>query len=144
MSDSPLGQYVKELCDKEGLSLRQASIRAGLSPETVSLILRRGNTTHPRPQTLAVLMDALKGDLHHALTLAGYNMPPLIEYKIPRLYQFVNRLAAYPPEVQERIMDATLALLEITDAATASTPSVLRESSAPDTDDARPATAQVR
>ena len=46
--DSPLSQYLLDYCDSLNLSMRQASMRAGLSPETIGMIVRRGKASKPR------------------------------------------------------------------------------------------------
>lgn len=47
-------------------------MKAGLAPETISQIVRRGKTSTPRPDTLQLIADALGGSYRRMMVLAGY------------------------------------------------------------------------
>lgn len=73
---SGLGQWLKERCQKEHLSLRQAGEKADLSHSTVHNIIKGG---HASAATVARLAHAFSGDHHERaaledelLILAGY------------------------------------------------------------------------
>lgn len=72
-----LGQYILDLCDKQNLSMRQASIRAGLSEDTIGVIVRRD--TRPRPETLKAISEGIDGDFQLMMILAGHIEPPSLQ-----------------------------------------------------------------
>jgi len=77
MKGTGLGSWLEERCKAEGLSLRQASIKTGLSHTTIADLMKGNN---PSPETLKKLAQAFsEGGEHHRmviedelLTLAGY------------------------------------------------------------------------
>lgn len=69
---TPLGKYITELCKRQNLSMREASRRADLGVETIGTIVRRGQTTQPRPSTLRAIADGLGGSYLHMMRLAGH------------------------------------------------------------------------
>jgi transcriptional regulator with XRE-family HTH domain len=113
---APLGQYIVQLCQKQNLSMREASSRSGLAPETISKILRRGESTRPRPQTLQAMADGLGGDFEHLMVLAGHlpaiaeGQDPEIERKARQLQALWREVRATAPEALERLM--SLAVLQ--------------------------------
>ena len=72
-----LGQWLEEKCREEGLSLRQASIKIGISHTGISDIIKG---TNPSPETIRKLSQAFSQSGDHLrqaledklLTLAGY------------------------------------------------------------------------
>lgn len=112
-----LGEYLLLLCERHNLSMRRASERAGLDPTTIAQIVRRGKTSTPRPDTLRLIADALGGNYRYMMQLAGHLPPapstPLTA--IPRLQEFVTRLADLPRREQELIMATALMLLDLTE-----------------------------
>ena len=70
---SEIADYIMNLCRQQHLSMREASIKAGLSTETVGVIVRRGNP--PRPDTLRAIARALGGDYDHMMRISGH-LPP--------------------------------------------------------------------
>jgi lambda repressor-like predicted transcriptional regulator len=69
---TPLGRYILKCLKRKNLSMRQASLDAGLAPETVSQVIRRGKTSTPRPDTLRLIADAIDGNYHQMMVLANY------------------------------------------------------------------------
>jgi transcriptional regulator with XRE-family HTH domain len=69
---TPLSEYILELLKNQNMSMREGSMKAGLAPETISQIIRRGKTSTPRPDTLQMLADALGGSYQRMMILAGY------------------------------------------------------------------------
>ncbi len=63
---SGLGQWLKEMCQKQGLSLRQAASRTGLSHGTIEGILKG---TSPSPETVKRLAQSFGGDHNERLAL---------------------------------------------------------------------------
>jgi len=82
MNDQPtrLGEWLSEVCQKQGLSLREAAVKTGLSHATIRDIM---NGTQPSPESIRKLSQAFGGDgAHqklaledHLLVLAGYRTP---------------------------------------------------------------------
>ncbi len=64
--ESGLGQWLKKTCQKEGLSLRQAAARTGLSHGTIEGILKG---VSPSPETIKRLAQSFGGDHHERLAL---------------------------------------------------------------------------
>ena len=71
-----LGQWLDERCKKEGLSLRQAAAKAGLSHATIGDIIKGSRAS---AETIKKLARAFGGDGHRGLaledklfTLSGY------------------------------------------------------------------------
>ena len=89
---SRLGEYILELCERNRLSMREASIEAGLGTETIGVIIRRGNTTTPRPDTLRLIADALGGNYEYMMRLAGH-LDPLPPQDDPELRAMLDEIA---------------------------------------------------
>jgi hypothetical protein len=70
---TPLAQYLVKLCAERNLSWRAASMRAGLSPEAISLIVRRGHKA--RPESLRKFAEGVGGDYLRMMELAGHLKP---------------------------------------------------------------------
>lgn len=122
LTTSALGAYLVDSCERHNLSMREASLRAGLSDATISVIVRRGDDTTPRPETLQTLARTLDGDFQHMMRLAGH-LPPApqraidderLQAKLQRLTEVLSRL---PPDLQARIMEQAILLAEVVDAA---------------------------
>jgi len=64
--NSGIGQWLEEACQREGLSLRQAGAKAGLSHGTIEGIIRGAS---PSPDTIKKLAHAFAGDGQQALAL---------------------------------------------------------------------------
>lgn len=105
-----LGGYIRRLLEERGMSMREASMQAGLAPETISQILRRGQRTKPRADTLLAIAEAVGGDYARMLALAGYLQEgaedvlrdAVLRRKIERLAQV---LAGLPLELKYRMAD---------------------------------------
>lgn len=54
-----VGQWLKGVCEKEGLSLRQAAARVGVSHATLAKVIRSNSTS---PETIRKLAQAFGGD----------------------------------------------------------------------------------
>jgi len=75
-----LATWLQEKCQKEGLSLRQASAKTGLSHATIADIM---NGAHPSPESIQKMAGAFSasGDYHRMaledklLNLVGYRSP---------------------------------------------------------------------
>jgi transcriptional regulator with XRE-family HTH domain len=75
-------KYLTDLVKGSGLSMREASIRCGLAPETVSVILRRIRYGVPRPETLRAIADGLGGDYETMMILAGHLQAPALDLEL--------------------------------------------------------------
>lgn len=74
-----LGHWLEEHCQKEGLSLRQAAEKTGLSHATIADIIKGAQ---PSPESIKKLAEAFGGNGHRRLViedrllvLAGYRTP---------------------------------------------------------------------
>ena len=103
MNDQPtgLGEWLKQVCQKQGLSLRQAAEKAGLSHATIGDIM---NGTRPFPETIRKLAQAFGGDgtqqklalEDHLLVLAGYRTPrPQGQELSQPLARLIDRLSEF-------------------------------------------------
>lgn len=114
----PLGDYIAGLCEQRNLSMRQASMQAGLAPETISLIIRRGPDSHPRPDTLMAIAEALGGNLTHMMTLAGHLPPSPAEIEDMELRRKVNQIIEImeelPHDLQLKMADQIVIQAEAT------------------------------
>lgn len=77
-----LEAYLSDLVKRSGLSLREASIKCGLAPETLSVILRRIRYGVPRPETLRSVADGLGGDYQTMMILAGHLEAPTLDLEL--------------------------------------------------------------
>lgn len=112
---SPLGEYILTLLEDQNLSMREASMRAGLAPETVSQIIRRGKSSTPRPDTLKLIASALGGNYQYMMILAGHLSPApaaLDQETRARLEELARKLALLDPAERERITRQYLTLLD--------------------------------
>lgn len=119
---SPLGEYLLKLCRQRNLSMREASVRAGLGTETIGTIVRRGNSTKPRPDTLWQIATAIGGDFERMMVLAGHMPAPAsvdaqrinLRRKVDRIAELLSTL---PPNLQDRLADALIVQVEASKAA---------------------------
>lgn len=69
----PLARWLAERCQEEGLSLRQAGVRTGLSPSAIADVINGASV--PSPNTIKKLAEGFGGDAalqDHLLLLAGH------------------------------------------------------------------------
>jgi len=98
MAKGDLGRWLEEKCRSEGLSLRQAAARTGLSHATIQQII---NGASPSPESIRKLVRAFGGNGRHGvaledklLVLAGYRMPhPEGEALSEPLAQLIDKLS---------------------------------------------------
>jgi len=101
-------EWLKQMCEKEHLSLRQAAQRTGLSHASIRDLM---SGTKPTPETIRKLARAFAGDgTHerlaledHLLVLAGYRTSRPEEELSQPLAQLIDRLSEFS-EPQVRIM----------------------------------------
>lgn len=101
-----VGQWLKEKCDSEKLSLRQTATRTGLSHAAIGDIIRG---CRPSPGTIAKLAKAFGGDGHQGLaledkllTLAGFRSKQ--KEKVPEpIAQLLDKLTGFN-QAQLRMM----------------------------------------
>ena len=99
---TPLSQYILELLKNQNLSMREASMKAGLAPETISQIIRRGKTSTPRPDTLRLIASALGGSYQKMMILAGHmEEPPGFNGIKPEIREVVYELIEIWSELEE-------------------------------------------
>jgi transcriptional regulator with XRE-family HTH domain len=114
--DSELAQYILQLCNRHNLSMRAASMRAKLAPETISQIIRKGNAMRPRPETLYQIAHALGGDFYHMLELAGHvpphsdsrDIPIHIRAAVDEIVHIWRKLGDLDPEAQRQLMNIAI------------------------------------
>lgn len=95
-----VGQWLAERCQLEGLSLRQAAEKTGLSHATIADITKGGQ---PSAETIKKLAGAFGGDGHRKLAvedklliLAGYRTPrPEGEEVSELLAQLLDKLSHF-------------------------------------------------
>lgn len=91
--NTPLAEYILDLLEKQNMSMREGSMRAGLAPETISQVIRRGRTNTPRPDTLRLIATALGGSYRKMMVLAGHLEPqPGIGGMDPEIQEIVEEL----------------------------------------------------
>lgn len=118
-----LGAYILALCNSQNLSLRAASMRAGLEEGTISKILQRDGQSIPMPETLGKIAAGLGGDFLHMMRLAGHLPPggnsdndPLsveLRAKLEQLILLIRRAAAQDPDRTEQLLHLLTAPVEI-------------------------------
>jgi len=91
--------------------LREASMKAGLAPETLSKILRRGASSTPRPDTIQQIADALGGDYIEMMRLAGHLETPEVEALRPtetwrKLGEIGEMLSDLPSDLQGELLNS--------------------------------------
>lgn len=119
MSEYPFGDYILELCRSQNLSLRDASMRAELAPETISQMLRRRGT--PRPDSLRLIADNLGGSYQHMMVLAGHlsappsdnDVDPILRAKANELIAIWRELREHDPESADRLEKIALLQAEM-------------------------------
>ncbi len=92
---SPLGKYIIELCERQNLSMREASRRADLGVETIGTIVRRGKTTRPYPSTLFAIAKALGGSYRRMMYLAGHE-EEIEESRLVEAEEIAEQIALLP------------------------------------------------
>ena len=104
-----LATWLQEKCQKEGLSLRQASAKTGLSHATIADIM---NGAHPSPESIQKLAGAFSesGDHHRMaledklLNLVGYRSPRPKEKELTEpMARLLDRLSEFN-ETQLKVM----------------------------------------
>lgn len=105
---TPLGQWLQDRCQKEGLSLRQAAAKTGLSHATISDIIKGAS---PCAETIKKLAEAF-GDDHHQrqaledqlLILSGYRSQPREGTLSEPLARLLDKISQFSDE-ELRIME---------------------------------------
>jgi len=108
---TPFGVYIWDLCQARNWSLREASMKAGLAPETLSKILRRGASSTPRPDTIQQIADALGGDFVELMRLAGHIETPAVNELRPketqrRVEEISEILSDLPVDLRDELINA--------------------------------------
>lgn len=111
---SSIGEWLREVCQREGLSLRQAGAKAGLSHGTIEGIIRG---TMPAPETIKRLARAFGGHGREGLALednllvlAGYRTPRPDDMSLP-LARLMDRVADFDEE-KVKVMEDFAGYLE--------------------------------
>ena len=115
-----IGQRVRELRQERGLSQAELARRAGLTGSQVS---RLENDERPGVQAVAVGQIAAvlntTSDYLMGLTADPFRQPPVDWRTDPahlvRVQRLIERLMQLPEEQQDRIMDAVLTLLAVSE-----------------------------
>ena len=106
-----LSNYVLEMLGRHpDLSMRSASIQAGLNPNSIQQIVN-GQRPHPRHDTLKAIADALgtEHDYYEMCRLAGYPtpIPPGIDEEETKL---LTMFRALPEEGREQLLKTVTSL----------------------------------
>ena len=106
-SPGGVGEWLRTRCQEEGLSLRQAAKRTGLSHATIADI---GNGGKPSPESLLRLAKAFGGDGNlkmaieeKLLTLAGYRTPRPGGEANELVAQLLDKLTGLSPSKMEMV-----------------------------------------
>ena len=105
----PLGAYIDARRQELGLSWRRLSYRAGLSPETVTMLVKREGVSQPRAETLKAIAKALGVPYEKLLMLAGHLDPPREDKPSPEVKQLISRIL----EIYQDIKDDPRAVAEL-------------------------------
>jgi len=115
-----IGERVKALREERGLSQGQLAAKAGLNRSQICRVEK-----DERPGVQAVAVGQLAAALHttsdYLLGLtADPTVPPPLEWRtdpahLARLQRLLERLVRLPLERQERVMDAVLTLLGVSE-----------------------------
>jgi len=105
---TPLGDWLKETCEKQGLSLRQVAARSNLSHGTLADIIKGA---HPSPRTIEKLAKCLAGGDYERLALedrmlllAGYRTQRPQEQNLSQSLARLMDMASQLCEPQLRLM----------------------------------------
>ncbi len=105
---TPLGDWLKETCEKQGLSLRQVAARSNLSHGTLADIIKGA---HPSPKTIKKLAKCLAGEGYERLALED-NLLVLAGYRTQRPQeQNLSQSLARLMDMASRLSDAQLKLM---------------------------------
>jgi len=94
-SEESLGQWLKDRCKAERLSMRQAAVKTGLSHATIADITKG---TSPSPETIRKLAQAFGGSGNEKLALED-SLLILAGYRTPRSE------GEEPSQLRGRLMD---------------------------------------
>lgn len=92
----PLARWLAERCQEEGLSLRQAGVRTGLSHSVIRDVIR-GASVRPSPNTIKKLVEGFGGDAalqDHLLLLAGHREARSKEPS-PALAELIDKVSEF-------------------------------------------------
>jgi transcriptional regulator with XRE-family HTH domain len=109
---NPLREYVLEIMKRHpGLSLRQASIRAGLNENAIQQIVS-GARPRPRPGDLKLIADAwgTPQDYYEMMRLAGYEVPLPPDVDNPEDVKVLTLFKTLPEEDRKYVLDILWAL----------------------------------
>jgi transcriptional regulator with XRE-family HTH domain len=117
-----IGARIRALREERGLSQSHLAVRSGLTRSQIGRVEK-----DQRPGVQAVAVGRLAAALHttsdYLLGLtADPTPPPLADWRtdpahLVRLRRLVERIVRLPRDQQDRVMDAVLTLLEVSDAA---------------------------
>jgi transcriptional regulator with XRE-family HTH domain len=107
-----LGEYVLEMLSRHpDLSMRSASMKAGLNPNAVHQIAS-GERPHPRHDTLKAIADTLgtEHDYYEMCQLAGYPTPVPLGVNNREEVKLLTLFRALPEEEQEQLLQTITSL----------------------------------
>ena len=104
-----VGTWLQERCKEQGLSLRQAAAKTGLSHATIAAIIKSGR---PSPETVKRLVHAFSGDGNNQrtaledklLVLAGIRARPYKEKIMPETTARLLDIISNFDEVQLKLV----------------------------------------
>jgi transcriptional regulator with XRE-family HTH domain len=107
---SGVGEWLKGMCQREGLSLREAAARSGLSHTTIEGIMKG---TSPTPETIQRLARAFSGNAHEAmaledslLILAGYRTKRPYGYDMSQsLGRLIDKISRFDEDKLKLVAD---------------------------------------
>lgn len=102
-----LSEWLKRTCQREGLSLRQAAARTGLSHSTISGII---SGTKAEPETIRRLAHAFGEDHHERLALQD-SMLVLAGYRTERIAEELSQPMARLMDLMKQFNEPQLELM---------------------------------
>jgi hypothetical protein len=106
MTSTTIADYIKEILDRHpGLSMRKASLQAGLNENEVQQIIK-GDRPTPRPDTLKAITDTwgTLGDYIELMRLAGYEIPLSPDFDDPEEAELLALFRDLPPKARDYVL----------------------------------------
>jgi len=108
-STEELRQWIQEELDLRGWSMREASLKAKLSENRISQIMRGGAPGLQVCMALAILFNKPLG---HVMFLAGYSKRDPFSRIDPELEDLARRIGEADDDVREKLIKVILTLLD--------------------------------
>lgn len=108
--------YLKNLIESRGLSMRQASLQGGMDHGAAGRFIRG---RRPHRDSCLLLAEVLEVDANEMLAMAGYEPMPVVDRSLidphefpPEVKEFAKELSSIAPERRREIMLAVRTLVK--------------------------------